>query len=320
MTTDSPRVHVAAAVLADAGGRILLARRTEGRDLAGAWEFPGGKLEAGESAAVGLVRELREELGIEVDPGDCEQLIAVPFAYADKRILLDVFRVVRWDGAPKGLEHQALAWAPPERLHRYPMPPADRPVIAALRQPEGYLITPEPGDDHHAFVERIERALAAGWRRIQLRARSLDTDTVRPLAAQIAARCREAGAELLLNGDIALARELALGVHLRASQLGELGKRPLPDGQPVAASCHTADELARAEALGVDFAVLGPVRRTPSHPAVAPLGWEGFAGLRERTTLPLYALGGLRPEDLAQARRHGAQGVAGISAFWPRPV
>lgn len=314
---DSRRVHVAAAVLADAGGRILLARRTEGRDLAGAWEFPGGKLENGESPTAGLARELHEELGIAVDPADCSPLIAVPFAYADKRILLDVFRIARWQGVPRGLENQALAWAPPERLHRYPMPPADRPVIAALRQPEGYPITPEPGDDHAAFVERIERLLAAGWRRIQLRARCLGTEALRPLAAQVAARCREAGAELLLNGDIALARELALGVHLRADQLAGLKRRPLPEGQPVAASCHDADELARAEALGVDFAVLGPVRPTASHPDAAPLGWNGFAALRERTTLPLYALGGLRPDDIAQARRHGAQGVAGISAFWP---
>ena len=182
------RLHVVAAVLEDAGGRVLLTRRTEGRDLAGAWEFPGGKLENGESPAAGLARELHEELGIAVDPADCSPLIAVPFAYADKRILLDVFRIARWEGAPRGLESQALAWAPPERLHRYPMPPADRPVIAALRQPGCYPITPEPGDDHAAFVERIERLLTAGWRRIQLRARRLDRDALRPLAAQVAAR------------------------------------------------------------------------------------------------------------------------------------
>lgn len=320
MQDRSRPIHVAAAVLADAGGRILLARRTEGRDLAGAWEFPGGKVEQGESAEVGLARELREELGIEVDPAACAPLIAVPFAYRDKRILLDVFRVEHWQGEPRGLEDQALAWAPPERLHRYPMPPADRPVIAALRQPADYLITPEPTPDTGTFIAGVERALQRGCRRVQLRARTWTSDALRSLAAQVAARCREAGAELLVNGDIALARELRVGVHLRASQLAGLGKRPLPERQPVAASCHDAGELARAEALGVDFAVLGPVAATASHPDATPLGWEGFRALRERTTLPLYALGGMRPDDGAVARRHGAQGVAGISGFWPSPL
>lgn len=309
-------IHVVAGVLTDAEGRVLLARRTAGRDMAGAWEFPGGKVEAGESAAAGLARELHEELGIEVDAAACTPLIAVPFRYSSKRILLDVFRVPVWQGRPQGLEKQALSWVPRERLSRYTMPPADRPVVAALQQPPRYLITPDPENDE-IFLASLERALRDGIRRVQLRARQRHRDDLRPLAAQAAARCREVGAELLINGDIELARELALGVHLRADQLFSTDRRPLPGSMTVGASCHDARELARAEALGVDFAVLGPVARTASHPEAEPLGWAGFASLRELTALPLYALGGMRPDDQAEARRHGAQGVAGISAFWP---
>src|SRR5690606_12409376 len=95
----------------------------------------------------------------------------------------------------------------------------------------------------------------------------------------------------------------------------EFSTRPLPDGQRVAASCHTADELRAAEALGCDFAVLGPVRETASHPGEPGIGWEAFAAMREQVSLPIYAIGGLGDDDLEAARRHGAQGIAAISAF-----
>src|SRR4249919_1966117 len=103
------QIHVVAGVIRDALGRVLLARRTEGRDLAGLWEFPGGKVEPGESPEAALVRELREELGIEAVAGDA--LIRVPQHYPDKRLVLDV-RHVHFTGTPKGLDGQALAWAP----------------------------------------------------------------------------------------------------------------------------------------------------------------------------------------------------------------
>ncbi len=121
---------------------------------------------------------------------------------------------------------------------------------------------------------------------------------------------------VLLGGDIALAREMRLGVHLKAAQLAGLSQRPLPAPLPVAASCHDATELAHAERLRCDFAVLGPVQATPTHPGAATLGWNAFAALRERGTIPLYAIGGLGPDDIGTARAHGAQGIAAIRATW----
>lgn len=311
---DKP-VHVVAAVLRDARGRILLARRTAGRDLAGAWEFPGGKVEAGESPREALARELHEELGIRVL--SAEPLVAVPQAYPAKRIVLDVFEVGAFEGVPRGRERQALAWSPLEKLASYPMPPADRPVVAALTAPARYLVTPEPGE-RTAFLARVEKALAGGVRRIQLRARTLAPAELRRLAEDLRVRCHAAGADLLLNGEPDLAAELGLGLHLRAAQLMALSARPLPPGQLVAASCHDAAELAQAQRLGLDFAVLGPVRPTESHPGAPALGWAGFAALREDVSLPIYALGGLRPADVATARRHGGQGIAAIRGLWPR--
>ena len=122
------QVHVVAGVIRDARGRILLARRTEGRDLAGLWEFPGGKREPGESPEGALVRELREELGIEAEVGD--HLITVPQQYPDKHLTLDVREVRGFCGAARGREGQALVWVPPHKLAAYQMPPADVPVVA----------------------------------------------------------------------------------------------------------------------------------------------------------------------------------------------
>jgi 8-oxo-dGTP diphosphatase len=332
----SPPVHVVAAVLRDARGRILLARRTADRDLAGLWEFPGGKVEAGEAPEQALARELREELGIEI--GASSPLIAVPHAYAapgsasvastggagaapHKRIVPDVRTVAAFRGRPRGLERQALAWVTPEKLADYAMPAADRPVVAALRQPDRYLITPEPGDDDGAFLASIEHALAAGVTRVQLRARGLDATRARRLAEALRARIAAAGGELLLNSAIAgsqdLARALDCGLHLTATDLAATAAASMRRPAMLAASCHDAAQLQQAQRLGCDFAVLGPVAPTPTHPGAEVLGWTRFAALRETVALPIYALGGLAPTDLDSARAHGAQGIAAIRGLWP---
>ena len=317
MPDEAPLIEVVAGVITDARGRILLARRTEGRDLAGLWEFPGGKREPGETPGEALARELHEELGIAATVG--ARVIAVPHRYPHKRLLLDVRRIAAWQGPIRGLDGQALAWVPPHKLASYAMPGADRPVVAALMQPDRYVVTPAPEGDGRRWLAAVERAAASeGVRRIQLRpGAATDPARWRTLARDAAALCRAADVEVLVNGDVSLARELRVGVHLKASQLAALAQRPLPLALPVAASCHDAAELAHAERLRCDFAVLGPVQATASHPGAAPLGWAAFAALREASTLPIYGIGGLGIEDLDMARAHGAQGIAAIRAFQP---
>lgn len=310
------QVEVIAGVIRDARGRILLARRTEGRDLAGRWEFPGGKREPDETAEAALQRELHEELGIEVEIGP--RLISVPQIYPDKRLRLDVREITRFRGTARGREGQALAWVPPPKLASYAMPPADRPVVAALLQPDCYLVTPDP-DDEGRWLAALESALASGVRRVQLRARTFDPVRWHSLVRLAAERCRAAGAEALVNGDIELAQANGIGLHLRAAQLTALDRRPVPAEVMLAASCHDADQLRAAEALGCDFALVGAIKPTPSHPEAPGIGWDSFAALREHVSLPLYAIGGLGPDDLAEARRHGAQGIAAIRGLWPSP-
>lgn len=308
-------VEVVAGVIRDARGRVLLARRTEGRDLAGLWEFPGGKREPGESPEAALARELHEELGIEVEIGPA--LITVPQRYPDKRLRLDVRVITAWRGNARGREGQALVWVPPAKLPTYSMPPADRPVVAALLQPPLYLVTPAPDGGDASWLAALETALASGVRRVQLRAPGVEPQRWRSLVARAVHLCRQSGAEVLVNADIALARELGIGIHLPAALLHSLGERPLPAGILVGASCHSAEDLRAAEGLGCDFAVLGNLRPTPSHPGRAGIGWDGFAALREAVSLPIYAIGGVRPEHLDQARANGAQGIAAIRGLWP---
>lgn len=135
VTTPASILLVVACALVDSGGRVLIARRPQGKALAGSWEFPGGKLEPGESPEQAAVRELREELGVE----PCEQCLQ-PFAFASTPIegghrwlLMPLFVCRRWDGFVDPKEGQEIAWVRPERLSDYPLLPADRPLAAELR-------------------------------------------------------------------------------------------------------------------------------------------------------------------------------------------
>ncbi len=316
---DAPPLHVVAAVLRDPTGRVLLSQRAPGRDLAGLWEFPGGKREADECSESALRRELAEELGI--DAGAMRPLISVPHRYPQQRIVLETFEVDDWRGQARGCEGQALAWVATDFLRDYPMPAADRPILAVLRETDRYLITPAPGANLSAFLLRLRAALSAGVRRVQLRAPDLGAPAMRQLATEVSRACSFHRAELLLSSRcsaaLELASELRCGLHLTAADLVATMQRPDVGPGCVAASCHDAAELAHAEAIGCDFVVVGPLAATPSHPDARPLGWEGFRRLRERSGLPIYALGGMQVSDLATARSHGAQGIAAIRGLWP---
>jgi 8-oxo-dGTP diphosphatase len=310
------RIHVAAAVIRGDDGRILIARRPDDKHQGGLWEFPGGKVEADESVEQALARELDEELGIR--PSAVRPLLQVRHDYPDKQVLLDVWDVSAFVGEPHGAEGQPLAWVAPEQLGDYQFPAANRPIVAAARLPERYLISPDDLDPL-ALLGGIQAALAQGVRLIQLRAPQLSAEQYRALAADALGLC--AGrAQLLLKGPLQWLEDFsAAGWHLTAQQLRELahGVRPLPSDRWLAASCHSAEELSLASQLGVDFVTLSPVQPTLSHPGASSLGWARVGELLQGVNLPVYLLGGLAPEDIPQAWQVGAQGVAGIRGLWP---
>lgn len=306
------RTQVAVAVLTRADGAFLLASRPPGKPYAGYWEFPGGKVEPGETVHAALLRELHEELGIEVI--HATPWITRYFDYPHAHVTLSFFRVGSWHGEPHAKEGQTLAWQTPGTINVAPVLPANHPVFAALTLPAVYGIT-QAGSDPAAFMPRLDKALEGGLKLIQVREKSMPATTLEAFAGAVLARARHHNARVLVNADVALAQRIgAHGVQLSATQLGEFDSRP--DLPLVAASCHNAAELDRAEALGCDFALLSPVLTTPSHPDAPALGWDNFAALCTGRTLPIYALGGLGSADLDRARQHGAHGVALLRGAW----
>jgi 8-oxo-dGTP diphosphatase len=300
----------------DAQGRILITKRPDHAHQGGLWEFPGGKLEPGETPRQGLARELYEELGIRVLAQ--RPLIRVRHDYGDRRVLLDVHRVSAYEGEPQGREGQPLDWVSPMAMRPELFPAADRPIISALRLPALYLITGPDPRDPGCFLTRLAAALQTGVRLVQLRAHALDDAQYGRLAEGAFSLCEFHGARLLLNRDPALVGGLPChGLHLTASRLTQLDQRPRREGWWVGASCHHARDLEQAARLGLDYALLSPVKATRTHPDAVPLGWQGFAALADLAELPVYALGGLTPADLNTAFECGAQGIAAIRGLWP---
>lgn len=315
MSLDKP-VLVAVAVIEDKRGHILLSRRHDDKHQGGLWEFPGGKVRHGEEVSDALVREIKEELGIEITAH--RPLIQITHDYPDKSVLLDVHRVIDFIGEPEGREGQQLVWALTENLGKFPMPAADGPIVTAIRLPATYLITGSNPKEEDQFLESLERALIHGQLLIQLRAVELDETSFLKLAAAAIQLTNDYGAELLVNATPEVAISLnADGVHLSSLRLKALEKRPLPKGQWVAASCHSPEELEIAKAIDCDFVVLSPVLPTSSHPDAIPIGWDGFAAMVATARLPVYALGGMMPGMITEAQRRGGQGIAAITGLWP---
>ncbi|BCX88085.1 8-oxo-dGTP diphosphatase [Methylomarinovum tepidoasis] len=309
----APELHVAAGVIRDAGGRVLLSRRPQHVHQGGLWEFPGGKCEPGETARQALIRELAEELGIAVTAA--EPLIQVRHRYPDRSVLLDVFEVTGFEGVPEGREDQPLAWVAPEELDRHPLPAADRPIVTALRLPPYYPIL-EGGRTATRYRRWLEHLLATGHTLIYWRARDLDPEAYRRLLGCFLPRARQAGATLMVRADLELPPAPGLGLHLDRTTLARCRQRPA-GWRRVAAACHTLAELRQAQSLGLDFAVLSPVLATPTHPEARPLGWDSAHDWMQQVNLPVYLLGGLQQRHLYQARTCGARGLAGIRTFLP---
>lgn len=308
---------IVAGVLAREDGRVLVCTRPAGRAMAGFQEFPGGKRESGEGRWEALARELREELDVRPTAG--RPLIRLRHDYPDgPRVDLDFWRVEAWQGQVRALEGQGLAWQQPAELDPAAMLAANRPVVTALRLPSRYLVTPEaPAGQETSFLETLEASLE---RRpailVQLRGRWLSRADG-AWAEQAVLRARHRGARVLINGDGELARRVgADGVHCPATQLEEIPTLRASGDFWIGASCHDAGELARAAERGADFATLGHLQSTPSHPDQPPLGWAAFRELVHEAGLPVYGIGGLGEADLRALHDCGAQGYAAIRDLW----
>lgn len=327
LTYDSGRkpLHVAAAVIKNAQGRILISLRDTSLHQGGLWEFPGGKVEAGETSEQALIRELKEELDITVT--SATPLITIKHRYPDLMVQLHVYSVDNFKGVAKGCEGQPLKWVAADELTRYRFPAANRPIITAARLPPYYAILDDA--DATLLMTHLQKMLNSGIKLIQARLKRLAPKAVNDFLGQAYPLCRQQGALLLLNSAVKLADGLVFndmasdsdinaegidGLHLTASHLMARTRRP-GNIQWLAASCHSVEELQHAERIGADFAVLAPVLSTQTHPGVEPLGWEQFRQMVSMTNLPVYALGGMTEACLTTAQAAGGQGIAAIRAF-----
>ena len=312
MTQGKPDIlDVAAGVILSSSGQILIARRADHLHQGGLWEFPGGKLEPGETPRQALDRELLEELAIRVEAAS--PLITLTHDYPDRRVCLHVWRVERFSGVPRGMQDQPIAWVDKAVLTDFRFPAANHPIVTAARLPDRYAIIDLPDGRAQDFLARIEACADRGIDMIRLRASTLREDDYAEVAQRSAALCRKRDITLLLNGSVPLLQSTgASGLHLTSNELMSLTGRPVGPEYWVAASCHDEIQLQHAGQIGLDFAVLGPVLPTATHPEARLLGWEKFAEMTRVAALPVFALGGLSAAHLAEAKRAGAQGISAI--------
>ena len=305
-------VEVAAAILlrqGDKGTEYLLAQRPEGKVYAGYWEFPGGKVEPGETLRAALVREIQEELGVTID--QAWPWLCCEYSYPHANVRLKFFRATSWHGTIQPIEHSGFVWvrfgdqAPVE-----PVLPANGPILRALTLPSTYAISNAAGNGIEAELDRLQGALDHGLRLIQIRDKTLPaSERLRFAQAVMAKAAIHPDAVVLVNDDASLARTIgAQGLHLSSTHLLQLRQRPAFEW--VAASCHSAEELAHAASIGIDFAVLGPVLPTASHPGMPGIGWPQFSSLIERSPIPVFALGGMQTATQDTAMDAGAHGIA----------
>ena len=307
-------VHVAVGVIEDAQGRLLIARRPDHLHQGGLWEFPGGKVAKGEDVISALRRELHEELGIDVR--QTRPLIAIEHDYGDKQVWLDVHRVTEFQGVAHGREGQPVKWVTLAELAAFNFPAANRGIINAVRLPDRYMITGEFNSASDC-VAKIQCAVQQGVRMIQLRAPHLSEGNYLLLAEQ-ALVVQEQGSFVLLNTSLEIfAQTDAAGLHLNSQRLMQFLQRPVAMDKLLSASVHNEVELAQAKKIRVDLLIVSPVLPTTSHPHAMVLGWERFAELVACANCPVYALGGMRIEDIPTAQQYGGQGIAGISGLWP---
>lgn len=310
-------VHVAVGVVRR-GDSVLIARRPDHVHQGGLLEFPGGKVESGERVQDALVRELHEEVGIDVCPSSLNPVIGIRHDYGDKRVFLDVWETGIFEGEPNGREGQYVDWLPADELSPADFPEANRPIIQAVQLPRDYPISGgqslSGAELYDAVCERLD---ASRPRWFLLRAPWLPEPEYIALATRLQTCCDNAGVRMMLHGHPDLVRAVpAAGVHVPSALAREMAPGALASAKLLGVSCHNKVELEQAAALGADYALLGPVAKTASHPDAEPMGWHAFETLAAAATLPVYALGGMGTDDIQKALEAGAQGVAGIGYWW----
>ena len=311
-------VHVAVAVIKNSDGQYFIAQRPQDSHQGGLWEFPGGKIESNESVLEALERELLEEVGITLV--QASPLIQIHHDYSDKSVFLDVWKIESFTGTASGNEGQQTIWINESDFSCYDFPVANLPIIKAIQLPDKYLITGQFKDESE-LLNRLDKSIDDGIKLIQFRAPHLNENLYFNYAEKIYLKCQKEHVQLLLNTSASnfkkySAHKFSHGLHLNSKELQYYSNEKLDKVLLISTSVHNHEELIMAEEKNVDFIVLSPVKRTLSHPDAIPLGWDKFKFLTEKAIIPVFALGGMKEDDLVTIKNNGGQGIAAIGAFW----
>ncbi|MEI7841112.1 MAG: Nudix family hydrolase [Methylococcaceae bacterium] len=304
-------ISIVIGIVKNSAGKIFITRRHNTLNQGGLWEFAGGKVEHSETLEIALARELKEEIGIDIITA--KPLIHLLHEYSDCVVKLHIFSVVEYEGEAQSRLNQEWAWVKTDDLTNYAFPAANKAILTACRLPPYYAILNDDTDD---LLSKLNSLLAQGVTLIQARLKNLTAAQARDFLALAYPLCQSKGAWLLVNSGTANAFEMPSdGIHLTSGDLLALKSRP-KNLRWLAASCHNQAELKHAEKIGVDFAVLAPIRKTTTHPETIPLGWAIFSDWINECNVPIYALGGMKKTDLETAQSYGGQGIAGIQTFF----
>ena len=298
-------IEVVAAVIRDSEGNVLIAQRPLDKHQGGKWEFPGGKVEKGESRRSALVRELYEELGIEI--GHSTRLISVYHEYEDKAIYLDVYEVLQWNGTAVGKEGQSICWAPCGSLNDFEFPAANASIVEAASLPKQIKVL-ATANDVATYKKTFMSHLESGhWMFLQSFNEGNATyyEPDHECLNWLLDTAAEHQATVILESPPPLVRN-DYSLHLSAQELVKIQERP--SGAKVSATCSTPGELFKAQRLGLDFVIISPVLLNPPGENKA-LGWPVFQSLSGRVNIPVYASGGVTGKDMELAREYGAQGI-----------
>lgn len=295
------------------GDQALIAWRGGERHQGDRYEFAGGKVDAHETPEQALVRELREELGIEVTHHQFLQRLT--YAYPEKTVRLHVYRVEQFTGVPHGREGQPLHWVPMSQLDQYRFPDANAPIVRAAQLPCHYVISPDGLMAQAAWLALHTRLPQGAWVYIRLPSLSGDEQVCWINALQQ----QRPDLQLMVSSELQDRGLPVRGYHLRQQQLMQCTTLTRASMMQMwFAACHDQASLQQAERLGVDAVLVGAICATPTHPDQQGIGWQGLTAMIAQRALPVYALGGVTPDDLPQAQQCGAYGVAGIRAFYPQ--
>ncbi len=307
-------VHVAVGVIKNQDNEVLISKRADHVHQGGLWEFPGGKIEAGEKVTDALIRELKEELGITCEK--IQPLSEIEFDYGDKKVCLHTRIVNEFTGSASGCEGQKIQWVNLKLLDDYTFPEANITILRQIQLPEHIQITGQYSTIDE-LLSRSEQCFQKKISMLHFRAHHLSDSEYINHAKALKSLCADHAVALIVNRNQKVFEEVdADGLHLTRYEARNYSKRPVDRDKYLSVSCHSSYEIIVAQNLMADYCFISPVKDAISHDAGEAIGFEAFENFCHQSPFPLYALGGMTTEDIKQVRSLGGAGVAGISEYW----